>query len=400
MELLDEAQAKGLAPPPQTFVEVMAICAASQRPKEAVAVLDRMAKAGVPAGLGAFNVAVTALAKEGQWKKALKILQYMERQAVWPDSETYTQAIAACARAGEWQRALVMLEEMVKKGVPPTTATYNAAMRACQRGGQGERALAFFEEMVRKTLGVDADSVAVAIASCGTVKNRLEKALELYEVTLPEFGLPITKPVVEALAGVLVPRKRWAEAERMVNSLPADPKAPSPNRGEAALALVKACQQYGVPLEGKAADFILRTLLASGRVGDAVRAVVAASQSRDDEEEGEGEGRNALLDGTCLFFSHPHPNTFASVDRKGKADSLPYVYIYTYTRATAAISGSGATEFSPEVQALGMVLAWQRRVAGHQAVRIIFIYCYLFFVFKLRAQNRLDNPTIHVHVHI
>lgn len=81
LELLDEAQAKGLGPRPETFVEVMAICAASQRPKEAVAVLDRMAKAGVPAGLGAFNVAVAALAKEGQWKKALKILQYMERQA-------------------------------------------------------------------------------------------------------------------------------------------------------------------------------------------------------------------------------------------------------------------------------------------------------------------------------
>lgn len=335
MELLDEAQAKGLAPPPQTFVEVMAICAASQRPKEAVAVLDRMAKAGVPAGLGAFNVAVTALAKEGQWKKALKILQYMERQAVWPDSETYTQAIAACARAGEWQRALVMLEEMVKKGVPPTTATYNAAMRACQRGGQGERALAFFEEMVRKTLGVDADSVAVAIASCGTVKNRLEKALELYEVTLPELGLPITKPVVEALAGVLVPRKRWAEAERMVNSLPADPKAPSPNRGEAALALVKACQQYGVPLEGKAADFILRTLLASGRVGDAVRAVVAASQSRDDEEEGEGEGRNALLDGTCLFFYIHIPTRSRRWIETGRRTHSPmymYIYIHTHVR--------------------------------------------------------------------
>lgn len=109
---------------------------------------------------------------------------------------------------------------------------------------------------------------------------------QLYEVTLPEMGLPVTKPVVEAMAGVLVPRKRWAEAERVVNGcvrllvyimcvcvncrrvcvcvceheftrpitntpnpcthrLPADPKAPSPNRGEGAMALLKACQAYG-----------------------------------------------------------------------------------------------------------------------------------------------------------
>lgn len=41
---------------------------------------------------------------------------------------------------------------------------------------------------------------------------------QLYEVTLQqELQLAPTKSVVEALAGVLVPRKRWGEAERVVN---------------------------------------------------------------------------------------------------------------------------------------------------------------------------------------
>lgn len=56
-----------------------------------------------------------------------------------------------------------------------------------------------------------------------------------------------------------------------------------------------------VPLEGKPADFILRTLLASGRVGDAVRAVAGAAANDDDEEEG-----NALLDGMC-GMGRPEP---------------------------------------------------------------------------------------------
>lgn len=48
----------------------------------------------------------------------------------------------------------------------------------------------------------------------------------------------------------------------------------------------------GVPLEGQHADLILRSLLASGRVGDAVRAVMSSSTDVDGEET-----ETALLDG-------------------------------------------------------------------------------------------------------
>ena len=55
----------------------------------------------------------------------------------------------------------------------------------------------------------------------------------------------------------------------------------------------------GIHLEGKPADFILRSLLASGRVGDAVRAVASADSvgAAEEGEEGEGNSSNELLAG-------------------------------------------------------------------------------------------------------
>ncbi|EWM21538.1 tpr-like protein [Nannochloropsis gaditana] len=157
----------------------MTICIHAQRPKETVAILDRMGKAGVPVGLSSYNLAVEALAHQGEWKKALKIITYMERQAVWPDTRTYTSALDACARAGEWQRALLLLEEMVTvKGVPPAIGSYNAVLSACVKGGQSARATTFFQDMVKKEVGVDARSFAVAIAACED-GNLVDQALAL-----------------------------------------------------------------------------------------------------------------------------------------------------------------------------------------------------------------------------
>ena len=46
LELVDEAVSKGLGADVSMFNDVMAICVKAQRPKETVAVLDRMARVG------------------------------------------------------------------------------------------------------------------------------------------------------------------------------------------------------------------------------------------------------------------------------------------------------------------------------------------------------------------
>ena len=263
----------------------MSICAVAQRPKEAVSVLDRMGKAGVNAGLSSYNIAVSALAHQGQWRKALKIITYMEKQAVWPDTKTYTSAMEACAKAGEWQRALLLLEEMVaQKGVPPSIPSYNAAMKACVTGGQDDRALAFFDEMLRKGVGVNEDSFAIAIRACEGAKRK-DKALELWQEEMPRQSLPPSLPPLEALLRVLIKTEKevesWPAACAIIDALPSSlPSSSSSSssltQADGALALIRAAKSLQVPAEGPGEEgvvgkYVVGKLLAAGRAGEAVR---------------------------------------------------------------------------------------------------------------------------------
>ena len=124
-----------LAPPLETihYNVLIGCCARPREWREALALLERMRKRGVPRETITYNSILDVMKKAGRWKLALRLLREMRAEKVPPNTITFSSAISACAQAGEWQRALQLLAYMRESGVMPNTITYSAAIAACER---------------------------------------------------------------------------------------------------------------------------------------------------------------------------------------------------------------------------------------------------------------------------
>ena len=71
----------------------------------------------------------------------------MRRARVAPDAIAYNGAILACGRAGEWECALGLLGEMQARGEPLRLDTYIAVMQALSAGGGIDAGLRLLEDI-------------------------------------------------------------------------------------------------------------------------------------------------------------------------------------------------------------------------------------------------------------
>lgn len=161
-----------LAPPLETihYNVLIGCCARPREWREALALLERMRKRGVPRETITYNSILDVMKKAGRWKLALRLLREMRAEKVPPNTITFSSAISACAQAGEWQRALQLLAYMRESGVMPNTITYSAAIAACERAGKWERAMLVFKEMKEENVEPDLiifNSLIGALAKAG-----------------------------------------------------------------------------------------------------------------------------------------------------------------------------------------------------------------------------------------
>ena len=75
------------------------------------------------------------------------------------DTIAYNAAISACEKGGQWQWALQLMEDIQAKGIPANTITYDTAIRAYQKGRQWQWALRPMEDMQAE--GIPRDTVTI-----------------------------------------------------------------------------------------------------------------------------------------------------------------------------------------------------------------------------------------------
>ena len=89
-----------------------------------------------------FNLAISAYGRCGAPEQSIALLWCMRKQGMQPDLLAYNAAMSACGKVGQWQQAQKLFGDMKQSGhVTPDTWTLNALLLAHCRGGQWEDAL-------------------------------------------------------------------------------------------------------------------------------------------------------------------------------------------------------------------------------------------------------------------
>ncbi len=157
---------------------LLASLAPARRWQEAIELMERMRKRGIPRETVTYNSLLNVLEHGGRWKLAMKTLRRMRKEDVPPDTITFTSAISACSKQGEWRTALLLMHTMRAAGVEPNTITYTAAIAACERAGEWKRALRLLLQMRERGVEPDQTTFNTAIGACGRA-GEYQRALSL-----------------------------------------------------------------------------------------------------------------------------------------------------------------------------------------------------------------------------
>ena len=142
--------------------------------KHALSLLEELCRApNVEPDLRSFSTAISAcgLAEPVQCDEALRLFERARARFGEVDEYTYNAAMRACARGLQWERAMGLLTEMKEaarsgRGALPTLHSYNAAVYALSKCGQSERAMALLQQMRGVGVQPDASTYSAAITAC------------------------------------------------------------------------------------------------------------------------------------------------------------------------------------------------------------------------------------------
>ncbi|CAJ1431699.1 unnamed protein product [Effrenium voratum] len=178
LQLFNAMRCVALEPSDITFLTAISICEAAphisdQWPTALEFLSFRTERFGT-ADSGAFNSAINACEKAGQWQAALWLLASMEAARL-ADEISYNAGISACSKGSQWETALALLATMPYVEIQPTVITLNSATTACEKAGCWQHALALL--LAAGSLA-DAVSWSAAISACEKAGQWLQ-ALEL-----------------------------------------------------------------------------------------------------------------------------------------------------------------------------------------------------------------------------
>ncbi|VAI16291.1 unnamed protein product [Triticum turgidum subsp. durum] len=128
-----------------TYTTVVSTLAAAGDMERAHAVLDEMARAGVPASRVTYNVLIKGYCQQLQMSRARELLEEMTTEAgIEADVVTYNTLIDGCVLMDDSAGALALFNEMRTRGVAPSTPDeelLDALADVCVRGAFFKKAL-------------------------------------------------------------------------------------------------------------------------------------------------------------------------------------------------------------------------------------------------------------------
>ncbi|CAM9224580.1 unnamed protein product [Ectocarpus sp. 4 AP-2014] len=211
---LTEMRAVGLAPTFFAYVSAMGAIKVAGQWKEALHLLDEMAKGRLISDVFSFYNVVDAYGKDGQLARTLvqtnanlteiaadsknemrsdadlnawraekpdELVKRMENNGVELDVMSFNILIDACARGGSHWAAARLLKKMKSLGLRPNSLSYNPIIHSC-RGGTDEEwrlALDLLDEMRKSGLTPDVISFNTAITSCAKAGD-WRRSLDLF----------------------------------------------------------------------------------------------------------------------------------------------------------------------------------------------------------------------------
>jgi pentatricopeptide repeat protein len=178
LELLQEMEARGIAPSEVTYSVTITACGNGGEWQKALDLLQLMREKNMSINLITYNAAITALSKAaklqssknkqqqtspsegGLYLKVLELLEQMKANGLEPDGFSFCSAISCCGAEGRWEEALELMQVMQDGGprTRPNKIAYTAAIASCGRSGQVDHAQRLFRQM--KEQGLSADRVA------------------------------------------------------------------------------------------------------------------------------------------------------------------------------------------------------------------------------------------------
>ena len=108
----------------------------------------------------------------------MALLQEMQDKEISSDTIAYNAAISACAKGGQWQHAVTLFEDMQDENIAPDTDTYYAANSACEKGHQWHLALTLLQEMQDKKIAPDTITCKAAISERRELLLRLDNRFD------------------------------------------------------------------------------------------------------------------------------------------------------------------------------------------------------------------------------
>ncbi|KAK9787881.1 hypothetical protein WJX73_008405 [Symbiochloris irregularis] len=136
-------------------------------PRTALRIFDSMQAAHVQPDLVAFNAAISAAGKAGEWNAMLRVFKSMQSAGVRPDVYTFTSLIKACQTCGNrWQKAIAFFRQMRQSGVQPNVQAYTALVGVCSHAGQHEAAMDTLQAMDAAGVQPDVRAFNGVLAAC------------------------------------------------------------------------------------------------------------------------------------------------------------------------------------------------------------------------------------------
>jgi len=130
------------------------------RRRDAVKMLTRMRRRGVPADNMAYTAAILACDRIYNGEFAITVLRRMQENQLKPDTIVYNACIKAQERSeNRWEAALALADEMRANGIKPNIRTYNTIISACRKSNAWEAALGVALRL--GDYGVKADLVTI-----------------------------------------------------------------------------------------------------------------------------------------------------------------------------------------------------------------------------------------------
>jgi pentatricopeptide repeat protein len=129
-------------------------------------------------------------------------------------SYAFNGAIAACSRAGEWQQAMKLLNQMGATGVPPDRVSFNSALHGARVGAQATLALQLLTRMSDRDLPPDATAYELAVGACRRGAQP-SSALKLVAAAADD-GVDATEQMLADALGACASRRGFdASADRL-----------------------------------------------------------------------------------------------------------------------------------------------------------------------------------------